>query len=314
MSGPQQGGTQQGQQLSLWAAAPLPADSVPNRPESGSQQAMDAIKKEIQASPGQTPAVPASPLAMPPANVLRHPQANRQIALEGAQVAYVLRRARRRSIGFRVDEDGLAVRAPHAASLAAIEGALQAKAGWIVRKLAEQQAWAQRQHSTRITWGDGAVLPYLGAPLAVRFDPEHHLATGGAPLLVAGVLHVPLARSAQAGQVRDAVQAWLLRQAHAHFTQRLDHFAPRLQVRWTRLALSGARSRWGSARADGSIRLNWRLMHFSPEVIDYVVVHELAHLRVMDHSPRFWSTVEAALPDWPQLRRRLRDEPTPPWT
>ena len=124
---------------------------------------------------------------------------------------------------------------------------------------------------------------------------------------------MPLARSANPEQVRDAVQAWLMRQARAHFTARLEHFAPLLQVHWTRLALSSAQSRWGSARAAGSIRLNWRLMHFSPAVIDYVVAHELAHLRVMDHSPRFWDTVATVVPDYAALRQRLRDEPTPPW-
>lgn len=252
--------------------------------------------------------------------VLRHPQANRQIGLQQVQVAYHLQRARRRSIGFRVDGDGLSVRAPLLASVRTIEDALQAKAGWIVRKLAEQADYERRLDSARIAWGDGAVLPYLGAPLVVRLDPAHRVAARGAQLVAAqagtgaaGELYVALAHAAAPEQVRDAVQAWLLRQARAHFTARLAHFAPLLQVRWTRLALSGARSRWGSARADGSIRLNWRLMHFSPEVIDYVVAHELSHLRVMDHSPRFWSVVESVVPDWPRLRRRLRDEPTPPW-
>ena len=77
-------------------------------------------------------------------------------------------------------------------------------------------------------------------------------------------------------------------------------------MRWTRLRLSSANTRWGSARADGSIRLNWRLMHYRPAIIDYVVAHELSHLRVMDHSPRFWDTVATVVPDYAALRRSLR--------
>lgn len=97
-----------------------------------------------------------------------------------------------------------------------------------------------------------------------------------------------------------------MRQAKAHFTSRLDHFAPLLRVQWKRLSLSNASTRWGSARIDGAIRLNWRLIHCSPAVVDYVVAHELSHLRVMDHSAQFWQTVESVVPDYAHLRNQLK--------
>ena len=298
------------EQLLLPLEGAKTADLKQKKPSVGVDQGDAAIKNDASACP-------PAPLAqvLPPA-VLRHAQANQHIRLGDASVAYLLRRARRRSIGFRVDGEGLTVRAPMACSMAAIEAALRAKADWIVRKLAEQGAYQRRLESTRIAWGDGAVLPYLGQPLTVQLQPQHRTALHATQPLATdsgAVLPLALAHNATAAQVRDTVQAWLLRRARAHFTQRLDHFAPRLDVRWTRLALSSAQSRWGSARADGSIRLNWRLMHFSPEVIDYVVAHELSHLRVMDHSPRFWRVVESVVPDWSQLRRHLREQPTPPW-
>ena len=84
-------------------------------------------------------------------------------------------------------------------------------------------------------------------------------------------------------------------------------------MQWRRLSLSSAGTLWGTAHQDGSIRLNWRLIHFKLNVIDYVVAHELSHLRVMDHSPRFWDTVESVMPDYQQLRRQLKDEPVPRW-
>jgi predicted metal-dependent hydrolase len=98
------------------------------------------------------------------------------------------------------------------------------------------------------------------------------------------------------------------------FEERLNHFAPLLQVSWKKLSLSSAGTRWGSASADGSIRLNWRLVHFRLPVIDYVVVHELSHLRVMDHSPRFWDTVRAIVPDYQALRGQLKDDTLPQWS
>ena len=79
----------------------------------------------------------------------------------------------------------------------------------------------------------------------------------------------------------------------------------------TRLSLSSAATRWGSASADGSIRLNWRLVHFALPMIDYVVAHELAHLREMNHSPRFWDVVRSVLPDYEAARGTLRDEVLP---
>jgi len=154
--------------------------------------------------------------------------------------------------------------------------------------------------------------------VVVRLDP-HHAFEGVGAMLDAGigsephVLRLALANTAGAAQIRDAAQAWLMRQARRIFTERLDHFAPRLGVGWRKLALSNASTRWGSASADGAIRLHWRLVHFKMSVIDYVVAHELSHLRVMNHSPHFWETVESVVPDYELLRRQLKEEAVPRW-
>ena len=148
-----------------------------------------------------------------------------------------------------------------------------------------------------------------GAVLNTNADAAN-LTLAGVPRLT---LHVALSHHATPEQIRDAVQAWLMRQARRIFTQRLDHFAPTLSVQWRKMSLSSAGTRWGSASANGSIRLNWRLVHFKQTVIDYVVVHELSHLRVMDHSPRFWDTVRSVVPDFALLRGQLKDDSVPRW-
>jgi predicted metal-dependent hydrolase len=107
------------------------------------------------------------------------------------------------------------------------------------------------------------------------------------------------------------VQSWLQRQARRIFEERCAVFTQRLNVRVKRLSLSSAATRWGSASADGAIRLNWRLVHFALPVIDYVVAHELAHLREMNHSPAFWDVVRSAMPDFEAVRGTLRDEVLP---
>lgn len=281
----------------------------------------------------KTPAAPPSRPTGPPAVALpsllspaefRHPEAKRELLLGEAVVAYALQRARRRTIGFSVGPDGLSVRAPSWVTLAAIDAALREKSDWILRKLGEARERQQRMEGGRIVWADGAVVPYMGRPITVVLDPAHGFSGRGGQLKPMALadgqdappaqhLHIGLPHSAGPAQIRDAVQAWLMRDAKRHFTERLEHFAPLLGVRWTSLRLSSAQTRWGSAKADGSIRLNWRLLHYRPAVIDYVVAHELAHLRVMDHSPRFWDTVATVVPDYAALRNHLRDEPAPLW-
>ncbi len=119
-------------------------------------------------------------------------------------------------------------------------------------------------------------------------------------------LDVALPADAPEAQWQAAVLRWLQTLARRHFTARLDQLAPVLGVRWSRLSLTNARTRWGSASSDGSIRLHWRLMQLAPELADYVIVHELAHLHEMNHSPRFWAIVAAAMPDYQRHQQALK--------
>lgn len=238
---------------------------------------------------------------------LTHPRANRETVLEGARVSYLFQRVRRRSIGFVVGPDGLEVRAPKWVTLKEVELGLQERGEWVLRKWAEIQ---ERQKNIRhIEWCDGACLDYLGAPIRLRLSPE----VGRSELHEGLELRLALPITAEPAQIRDAVQAWLMRQGRTLFEARLNFFAPQMGVVWRKLSLSNAGSRWGSARIDGAIRLNWRLIHLKPEAIDYVVVHELAHLREMNHSPAFWKVVAEILPDHLERRRALQKENLANW-
>ena len=204
---------------------------------------------------------------------------------------------------------------------------MQEKAAWVLKKLDETRVRKAQLDANRIEWRDGTNLPFLGEQVIVVLDPRHAFGDVGAVLhtdeaapnlTLAGVprltLHVALPHNASPTQIRDAVQAWLMRQAKRVFIERLNHYGPLLGVQWKKLSLSSAGTRWGSASADGSIRLNWRLIHFNQSVIDYVVAHELSHLRVMDHSPRFWDTVATVVPDYAHLRHQLKDDSLPRWS
>ncbi|HEX7865304.1 MAG TPA: SprT family zinc-dependent metalloprotease [Variovorax sp.] len=300
-------------------APPAPAPARPRR-----------VKKPKLVAPPAMPLAPPAPVdphappAVPLADTLTlanfaHPQATREVVLGSARVAYEFKRGKRKTIGFLVGAEGLSVRAPRWVALRDVDAAIHEKSDWILRKLTETQQRHARVEATRIEWKDGAEFPFLGEQVVMRLDPKHGFASVGGTLDDAveeggpRVLRLAVAQNAEPSQIRDAAQAWLMRQARKLFIERLDHFAPLLGVSWKKLSLSNAATRWGSASADGSIRLNWRLIHFRLPVIDYVVAHELAHLRVMDHSHRFWETVESVLPDYDLLRRQLKDEAVPRW-
>jgi predicted metal-dependent hydrolase len=274
----------------------------------------------VAAAPGSAPP-PDAPLHadLAPA-VFRHPQAEREIELGEHRVGYALRRSRRRSIGFVVGFEGLSVNAPKWVALRDIETALREKGAWILKKLAEQQERSRRLLAAKVDWRDGTAVPFLGESVIVVLDPRAGGAPGGALLntdatALPGVprltLHVGLPHGAAPAQIRDAVQSWLQRQARRVFEERCRLYTERLGVRYTRLALSSAQMRWGSANANGSIRLNWRLIHFALPTIDYVVAHELAHLREMNHSARFWDVVRSVLPDYERARGALKGDGVP---
>jgi predicted metal-dependent hydrolase len=296
-------------------------DEVPLLSAAGAAAASTAPSPTLPTPAASAPAAPQPQAAAPGASAappapIRHPGANRELLLAGHPVPYALRRSRRRSIGFLIGPEGLSVSAPRWVGQADIDAALRAKATWIVRKLQEQLERQRRLAAARIDWRDGTSIPFLGEAAIVVLDPRitgavlnsSAVALPGVPRLT---LHLGLPQTAAPERIRDAVQSWLQRQARRIFIERCQTIAPRLGVTMRRLSLSSAATRWGSASADGSIRLHWRLVHFALPVIDYVVTHELAHLREMNHSPAFWDVVRQVLPDYESARGTLKSEVLP---
>lgn len=229
----------------------------------------------------------------------------RRILLGTGQLQYRLRRARRRSIGFVIDDAGLTISAPRWVTLRDIESAIREKERWIRAKLVEWREWRARRKLPSVVFADGGVLPFLGGDVVLRL--------GRAPdvtLLVetGATREVWVALPADAGeqQIRDAVQAWLQTEARRILGERLALLAERIDSKPKSWTISSARSQWGSCTHDGRIRLNWRLVHFALPVIDYVVAHELAHLKELNHSPRFWRAVAALLPGFETARDEIK--------
>ncbi len=248
---------------------------------------------------------PAQQPAVQPPRTRAERDGRRRIALGHEVLDYRLRRARRRSIGFQIDDGGLTVSAPRWVRLAEIEAAIVEKQRWIRAKIAEWHDWRRKRRLHEVRFADGGVLPFLGAHVTLRLRAEA-IATRLTESPHARELHVALPAHADEPQVRDAVQAWLQSEARRVLGERIELLAAPLATRLRGWTLSSARSQWGSCSHDGRIRLNWRLIHFSLAVIDYVVAHELAHLTEMNHGARFWRAVGELLPGFEAARDEIK--------
>ncbi|MBS1159080.1 MAG: hypothetical protein H6R15_1499 [Proteobacteria bacterium] len=225
-------------------------------------------------------------------------ETSHRIAIAGEDVAYRLRRSRRRTIGLSIDQRGLRIAAPQAARLGDIEGLIRQHGPWVLAKLAD---WRERPAPAKLEINDGSAISILGTRLTITVTP-----IGRARWQWLGdKLHLWPSPTTSANQLLEKA---IREKARAVFLERLALYAPQLGVAVPPLRLSSARTRWGSCSHHGGIALNWRLLFMPLPIVDYVVCHELAHLREMNHSPRFWSVVEQLCPDWKTRRMELRTQ------
>ena len=212
-------------------------------------------------------------------------------------VAFRFARSRRRTIGISVDANGLAVAAPHYAPWVEVEKFLLEKSRWITAKLDE---WSKAGRPVRIVGVAGESIPVRGRSLRIE------LAQGDKRVeLCADRLLLRMRAPHENARVKAELVRWLKAHALDYLAPRAAHYATRLGLPVPRVCISNARTQWGVCTQDGRIRLSWRLVHVAPELADYVVAHEVAHLVELNHSPRFWKVVESLYPDFRSARQSL---------
>ena len=224
---------------------------------------------------------------------------SREIILAGQRVAYTLRRSARKTLGLRIDHRGLTVGVPLRVGLREAEAFIRSHAGWVLEKLHSRPP---AQPVAAFEPVEGASVPFLGEAWQLR------LGRGNNRVLwheqgPDKVLELALRAGADA---RQLLLRGLQQRSLELFTHRVEEFCLRLGRPMPAVALSNARTRWGSCSSRSGIRLHWRLIHLPLPLIDYVVAHEVAHLVEMNHSPRFWSVVESLYPGHVAARRALR--------
>jgi predicted metal-dependent hydrolase len=202
---------------------------------------------------------------------------------------------RRRSIGLQITTEGkLVVTAPAGASQAMIARAVERHRDWIERTAAaRQESWERLQPGTAYLLGQAyRLLAVPGAQKSVELAPGE----------------IRVCQGPRGSEIWPVLKAWYWSRAELHLGPRVRAYAAQMGLKPQLVELRDWKRRWGECHLDGKLRFNWRLILLPPAMIDYVVVHELAHLKVPGHNPRFWRAVEAVLPDYAPRRQWLNRE------
>ena len=230
-----------------------------------------------------------------------------EIGFGDSRIRYqvVRSRKRRKTIEVTVDKPGLVrVAAPADTPAEQIEATVRRRAGWIIR---HDGAAAAAAPPRRFVSGES--LPYLGrsVPLTVRRGDADRVAVRFHHWQFDVEVPRALDGEERGSAVRSAFEAWYRERAAAKLPPRVERMAGLMGVRPSAVLIRDQRRRWGSCAPDGTLRFNWRTIMAPPAIVDYVVAHELAHLRVRAHNAEYWSLVGQAIPDYNLRQRRLRD-------
>ena len=225
------------------------------------------------------------------------PNDNRSIELPWGKCSYILKRSKRRSVGFLITDEGLQISAPIRLSIAELNNIIHSKSRWIQQRLLQWETRSKQTAPLSSLLNDGKPIPVRGELYTLETLPPR-----SKPLLNPWNKSIALP-AFQSNEQRDKILEKVLR---AHAKEVFTHMAAKLVERQAvaqglpnfSIHLSSPSSRWGSCNSRREVRLNWRLVHYPPQLIEYVIAHELAHLVEMNHSARFWAVVESLMPDY----------------
>ncbi|MBM3166532.1 MAG: M48 family metallopeptidase [Chloroflexi bacterium] len=224
-----------------------------------------------------------------------------EVILDGETIPYVVKRSTRaRNIRLEIRRgQGLVVVIPRMCPAERVTEVLKAKKRWILRNLAGQSQLYPQLREQGIKFGD--VVSYLGRPLVVvagRKRSAEYARLERNRLVVSGV--------SSGEQIGSVLEQWYRVQAAGLVAERVGKWGTELGVNPGKVTIRGQRTRWGSCSRKGNLSFNWKLVMAPEAVIDYVVIHELAHLKEMNHSRRFWRLVARHCPEYCQCKKWLR--------
>lgn len=222
------------------------------------------------------------------------------VALSFFDYHLIKSKKRRRTISLQIKDGGeIVIRAPYRTPKQEIERFIARNRTWITEKISEKAKLA-REAERRFILGEKFL--YLGEWYPLDICESHY----AEPPLRLRFGHFILHR-ARIEEARDLFIDWYKKEAKQEIGGRIHHYAHRLHLFPKGIKITSARSRWGSCSQDNRLAFSWRIIMASFSVIDYVLIHELAHIREKNHSKKFWTIVESVLPDYKKYRAWLRE-------
>jgi predicted metal-dependent hydrolase len=225
-----------------------------------------------------------------------------------ATVSYTVVRSRRRTrtVSMSLDRDArIIVRAPAYTSMSFVHSFVHARSAWIARQIAEHRTRRRQDRIEDMLSGLDITLPYRGVELPVVFDRED--VRRASVTLYGGTLWVVAPMSADNEEVKAALIAWYKSRALQFVRKRVEAWTGRVGRAPSRILIRSQKTQWGSCGEDGTIRFNWQLAMADPKLLEYVVVHEMVHLRIRHHGASFWRRLGVLLPTYELRRAALRD-------
>jgi predicted metal-dependent hydrolase len=213
---------------------------------------------------------------------------------------WIRSKGRRKTISLHIKEDGrIVIYAPYRTPKWEIEKFIETKQAWITEKISERE---QRIKEVEKTFLPGEKFLYLGEWYPLEMKESSHQEP---PLTLAFGKFI--LNHDHIGEARDLFCNWYKQEAKEKITERVNYYSNRFQLLPEGIKITSAKSRWGSCSRDNRLSFSWRIIMASLTVIDYILIHELVHIREKNHSCKFWDYLEAILPDYRKHRSWLRE-------
>lgn len=230
----------------------------------------------------------------------------RSIQVGDKEINYILTRSNRKTIGIMIDKSGLIkVSSPLKVSESYINQLLQKKSSWIQKKLNELEFLSENKNCPKI-FENGEKFLYLGNEFELKIYKSSNYKKAYVRFQDKYIA-IDVPNSFNLEKMKDSFKKWYIKQLKKIISDRINQYSQMIGVFPNKITIREQKTRWGSCSSKGNINLNWKLIMAPIEVLDYVVIHELCHMKVMNHSKEFWKVVELYSPHYISYREWLKN-------
>jgi hypothetical protein len=230
-----------------------------------------------------------------------------QITVGNREINYTIIRSNRKTVGLVVDlEKGVIIRAPRRLTNSQIKEVVKKKSSWIIKKLKEVR---KIKPAPEVNFISGEEIFYLGGKYRLKVM-ESDMIKKTRVKYYQGEFQIEappfLDETERRSSIRQEMVKWYKDQARVKIEERVRIYQDKMGVCYNKITVKEQKKRWGSCSSKGNLNFNWRLIMAPVSVIDYIVVHELAHLVHPNHSTDFWELVKAIIPDYKERQEWLK--------